>query len=70
MGLLSLINIALYCSHAEIRVLGGVVGGVGWCKPIIVSNPTFVELCLGCFGVVLWLSCSFDNKNKTILIVD
>ena len=29
MGLLSLINIALYCSHAEIRVLGGVVGGWG-----------------------------------------
>ena len=22
-----------------------VVVVVGWCKPIIVSNPTFVELC-------------------------
>ena len=52
LGLLVLVNIALYYSHRDIRVSGGwvvVVGGGGggrwwWCKPIIVSNPTFVEL--------------------------
>ena len=43
---LLLVNIALYCSHPDIRVSGGGGGVVGgrWCKPIIVSNPTFVEL--------------------------
>ena len=46
LGLLVLVNIALYCSHRDIRVSGGwvVVVGGRWCKPIIMSNPTFVEL--------------------------
>ena len=34
---MALVNIALYCSKAEIRV--PVVGGGWWCKPIIVYNP-------------------------------
>ena len=36
---LSYRKVGLYCSKAESRVPGW------WCKPIIVSNPTFVELC-------------------------
>jgi len=35
---------ALNCTQADIRVSGGWVVGGRWCKPIIVSNPTFVEL--------------------------
>ena len=42
-------------------MVGGGGGGRWWCKPIIVSNPTFVELFWGCVVVVLWLSCGFDN---------
>ena len=42
-------KVGLNCSKAEIRVPGGWGGGgvVGWwwCKPIIMSNPTLVELC-------------------------
>ena len=40
---------------------GGGGGVVGWCKPIIMSNPTLVELCYvvlglccGCVVVELW----------------
>ena len=64
-------TVGLYCSKTESRVpCGGgggrwqvVVGGGGgrWCKPIIVSNPTLVELCQvvlrlfwGCVVVELW----------------
>ena len=52
---LSYPKVGLYSSKTETRVPGGggVVVVVGWwCKPIIVSNPTFVELC----QVVLGLS--------------
>ena len=47
---LSYPKVGLYCSKAEIRVPGWVVGGGGvgggeWCKPIIVANLTLVELC-------------------------
>ena len=46
--LLTLVNIALYCSQAEIRV-------GGWCKPIIMSNrqPSCFGLLLGCVAVAL-----------------
>ena len=48
-----MVNFALYCSHAEIRVL--VVGGVGWCKPIFMSNPQ-----PSCFGSLLgWVSVAW-----------
>ena len=42
LGLLVLVNIALYYSHRVVVVGGG--GRLLWCKPIIMSNPTFVEL--------------------------
>ena len=47
-GLLVLVNIALYCSHPDIRVPGGVV-----CKVIFVSNLTSVEVKLGRVDVVV-----------------
>ena len=52
---MALVNIALYCSKAEIRV--PVVGGGGWwCKPIIMSNPqpSYFGLLLG-WVAVAWL---------------
>jgi len=49
-----LANIALYCSKAERRVPGWVVGG-GWCKPIFVSNPQ-----PSCFGLLLgWVAVAW-----------
>ena len=47
-----LVNIALYCSKAEIRV-PVVVGW--WCKPIIMSNPqpSYFGLLLGWVAVAL-----------------
>ena len=54
---MALINIALYCSKAEIRVPVVVVGGgVGWCKPIFMSNPqpSYFGLLLG-WVAVAWL---------------
>ena len=38
-------KVGLYCSRAENRVPVWWGGGVGWCKPIIMSNSTLVELC-------------------------
>ena len=54
---MALVNIALYCFKAEIRVsvVGG-WGGVGWwCKPIFVSNPqpSYFGLLLGWVAVAL-----------------
>ena len=51
---MTLVNIALYCSKAEIRVPVG--GGGWWCKPIIVSNPqpSYFGLHLG-WVAVAWL---------------
>ena len=49
---MSLVNIALHCYKAEIRVpvVGG--DGGGWCKPIFVSNPQ-----PSCFGLLLgWVA--------------
>ena len=59
---MTLVNIALYCCKAEIRVPvvgwgGGVVGwGGGWCKLIFVSNPqpSYFGLLLG-WVAVAWL---------------
>ena len=56
---MALVNIALYCSKAEIRVpvVGGGGGGGGWwCKPIIMSNPqpSYFGLLLG-WVAVAWL---------------
>ena len=56
---MALVNIALYCSKAEIRV-PVVVGWDGWwwwwCKPIIMSNPqpSYFGLLLG-WVAVAWL---------------
>ena len=48
---MALVNIALYCSKAEIRV----PGGGGWCKPIFVSNPQ-----PSCFGLLLgWVAVAW-----------
>ena len=61
---IALANIALYCSKAEIRV--PVVGGGGWCKPIIMSNPqpSYFGLLLG-WVAVAWLGF----KVMTILLI-
>ena len=70
-----LANIALYCSKAERRVPGWVVGG--WCKPIFVSNPqpSYFGLLLGWvavawlgFGVMTmnWQQCL--NNQESILV--
>ena len=52
---MALVNIALYCFKAEIRVPVVVVGvdGVGGCKPIFVSNPqqSYFGLLLGWVAV-------------------
>ena len=51
--MLVLVNVALYCSKAEIRVPGG--GWGGWCKPIIMSNPQ-----PSCFGLLLgWVAVAW-----------
>ena len=49
------VNFAVCCYKAEFRV-PVVVGGVGWCKPIFVSNPqpSYFELLLG-WVAVAWL---------------
>ena len=51
--MMALVNIALFCYKAEIRVPVVVGGGVvvvvvGWCKPIFVANPQ-----PSCFGLLL-----------------
>ena len=58
--MMALVNIPLYCSKAERRVPGGVGGwgGVGWCKPIFLSNPqpSYFGLLLGWVAVaLLWV---------------
>ena len=46
--------------RSRVPVGGGGVGG-GWCKVIIVSNPTLVRL--SC--VVLWLGWGFDKNLES-----
>ena len=58
-------KVGLYCSKAESRVPGG-----GWWWVVVVQTnnhvkPNFRWIALGCFGVVLWLSCGFDNLKLT-----
>ena len=58
-------KVGLYCSKAESRVPGG-----GWWWVVVVQTnnhvkPNFRWIVLGCFGVVLWLSCGFDNLKLT-----
>ena len=58
-GRMALINIALHCSKAEIRVPGG-VGGVGWVGwwwggANRFSCQTHNQVALGCFWVGLLL---------------
>ena len=62
---LSYLKVGLYCSKAGVRVLGG----VGWWWVVQTNNrfkPNFCWIVLGCFwgclGVVLRLSCGFDNN--------
>ena len=61
---MSLDNIALYSSKAEIRVPGG--GVVGWCKPIIVSNPQ-----PSCFGLLLgWVAVALLGFGVMTIMTD
>ena len=39
------LKLAYIAPRLELEFRWGVVVGWWWCKPIIVSNPTFVELC-------------------------
>ena len=60
---MALINIALYCSKAEIRV--PVVVGGGWCKPIFVSNPQ-----PSCFGLLLgWVAVAWLGFGVMTIIL-
>ena len=61
---MALVNIALYCSKAEIRV--PVVGGGWWFKPIIVYNPqpSYFGLLLG-WVAVDWLGFGVMTINQT-----
>ena len=64
-----LVNIALYCSKAEIRVPGGWGGGGGgWCKPIIVSNPqpSYFGLLFG-WVAVAWLGFGVMTTDRFIM---
>ena len=69
---MALVNIALYCSKAEIRV--PVEGGVGWWwwgGANRFSCQTHNQVALGCFWVAFGLGCcclawlwGYDNSNQ------